>query len=376
MRNLIWISVVLVFAACQKTNYEATKVENYIEITNTVKHPKTKVLKQQDIIQAKGGNLAFYFASDEQTGKIIYSTWTNIGVDLYLLNSDGEMENELPLTAGKGPGEFSFPIGGVYFNNGDLYILDLHQKKLEIYDNELKHKDTVNINETIRLYRNPTGFFVNNDAIMITPTIPYVAVKINMEGNLSGSIKSELNESKREELIKMFGHHASVSAVDKDNNLYLVFTDRSKEYKIEKYNSDLNLLWTNNIIDEYLDILSVKRIKTSTGSVQPSRASVANSVAVDDNNIYVLRGVGGYRIWDGDTPHRDVIPGLKNGFIDAFDKECGKYLYRIQVPFLRTDGRYVMVLFSNTFTFFSIPKFDEDKHSDDTANCIIQAKLK
>lgn len=376
MKKLIWISVILLFTACQKTNYETTQVENYIEITNVVKHPKTKVLKQQDIIPIKGDDLAFYFASDEQKGTVVYSTWTNTGIDLHLLNSDGEIVKELPLAAGKGPGEFSFPIGGVCLHNGDLYILDLQQKKLEIFNDELKHKDTVNINETMRLYRNPTGIFVTDNAMMITPTVPYVAVKINMEGNLGGRIQSELDESKRDELIKMFGHHASVSAMDRDNNLYLVYTDRAKDYKIEKYDSDLNLVWTNNIIDEYLDILSVKRIKTSTGSVQPSRAGMANSVAVDENNIYVLRGVGGYRTWDGDTPRRDVIPGLKNGFIDVFDKESGRYMHRIQAPFLKTDGRYGMVLLNKSFTFFSIPQFGDDDHSDDMVNCILRAKIK
>lgn len=372
MLIIIIILSAIFIAGCSK-NYSVNKKNGYMIIENRVQGPEVKMLKKLNSKKFKNKYFYHPYFSENKIVTFYFDKSRNkkIGVFDKKLN----LLESVNLRKGKGPGEIMMGAAiGIYKNK--IYIADLLKKSFEIFNQKLEYYDTILMNNVVSaMYRNPSEIDITQNGFYFSPTIPYLVINIDFNGKLKAKIKSKKNV--KENPHRIWGWNYCL--LDANNkNVFVTYPSRSSKYIIRKYDKDLNLIWVNKIYDNYKDILKKDYIKKSDGSIQPKGCYKVNDIKVYKEKIYVLRGVGGEQVWNRNHSnyHTEEIEGVDNGFIDVFDRQNGKYLYRIKTDFLDTKLSYNFDISNDKFYFYSNVFYIEGDKIDKDSNVLTVAKLK
>ncbi|TYB32101.1 MAG: hypothetical protein FXF47_00525 [Candidatus Mcinerneyibacterium aminivorans] len=370
---IIFIAVAIIIAAGCGGNYSVDQKNGYRFIENKIKNPENKQLKKIRSKKLKNKYLYYPYFSKNKIVTFYYdeSRNKNIGVfdkNLNLLESTN-------LKKGKGPGEIMMEAAiGIYKDK--IYIADLQKKSFEIFDSRLEYHDTVLMNNVVSaMYRNPSEIDINQNGFYFSPTIPYSVINLKFNGELNAKIKSDKNVEENPH--RIWGWNYCLLDAYKDN-VFVTYPSRSSKYIIRKYDKNLNLIWENIIYDQYKDILKKSYIQKNDGSTQPKGSYKVNDIKVYKDKIYLLRGVGGEQVWNGKHSkyHIEEIEGVNNGFIDVFDSQNGKYLFRIKTEFLNTKITYDFDISNDKFYFYSNVFYLDGNKIDKDSNVLTVAKLK
>lgn len=374
MRIVIIIFLLILHLSCRKSYYSYTESDSSALVRNTVRKPLVKVPAIDKRIDFAHEELSIFADIDKKNGIITNLVYRNDEFFVQMRNSELELIKEKMLVYGKGPGEWQ-KIIGVFAADAMFGFLELQKSMIELFDAELRYKDSVPLQEGARLYFAPSSIVKTADTFLLCPTVPDQIIRIDDKGKIQAKTEQDFTPADKKEFLKYFSLNAGYMKADDDGYVYVVFSGKETTYEIRKYDSSLALVWVNNIIDEYKDVLSTKTVQLRNGSVQPSRAAASRGIDTDERYIYVLRGVGGYTVYnEEDKPVITPIPGLEHGFIDVFEKSNGKHAYRIQVPFLKTNALYSMKVYQGNFYFFSRPEYQDSTLIEGT-NCIYVARV-
>ena len=255
---------------------------------------------------------------------------------IQLRDKDLRLIREIEVSRGKGPGEFLFPAN-LQLSDEYIYMLDGAKNSVELFDLEGNYTDSWIIKSSVGIFKSVTSLVVNGTDFYIAPLIPYIAAKFNASGDVSASVKSHLENNDDG---RMWQAHASRLAMDKEGNIYLSYNET--DYRICKYDKDFNLIWDKQIEDKSNDLKDGMEMVPIADAKQPVGVFTHSTFAWKDDKLFVFRGVGGelcLEMREGEKRiGRGPIKNLKHPYIDVFsDKDCS-FLYRIEVPFVKTDS--------------------------------------
>ena len=268
---------------------------------------------------------------------------------------------------GMGPGEFMAP--SYFFIDGEkVHMLDGHKNTVEIFDYEGNNVDTVLLGNTISIFKWITSCIYDGSSYYIAPLIPDIAVKFGKDGNGLSSVKSHLKDNADG---LMWQEHACRLARDTDGNIYVSYNERG--YEIDKYDSDLNPVWTASIADRTMKKPGMSMTVIGDAK-QPVGTFTHSSFFWKDGKLFVLRGVGGEIkavMKDGrKTRESGKIEGIKNPFMDVFDAGDCSFLYRIEIPFLSTDSWAEVVPVGDSFVFSILSDDDESDYNNSVCKAV------
>ncbi len=370
----IVICLFMPLISCRKSTYYYSEQETYARIQNSVKNPLVKVLKVENRIDFTNEELSILADIDRKKAIITHLVYRDDEFFVQLRDPELHVIKEKMLVYGKGPGEWN-KIIAIFSTDSMFGFLELQKSTIELFDADLRYKDSISLREGARLYFAPSSIVKHGDTFMICPAVPNQIVRIDAKGMIQEKTAQDFKPADKNEFLKYFGLNAGYMKADDDGYVYVAFSGKENTYELRKFDSSLTLVWVNTITDEYKDVLSTKTVQLRNGSVQPSRAAASRGIDTDDRYIYVLRGVGGYTTYnEEDKPVITTIPGLQHGFIDVFEKTNGKHAFRIQAPFLKTNALYGMKVFNGKFFFFSRPEYQDDILFEGT-NCIYVASI-
>jgi len=175
---------------------------------------------------------------------------------------------------GKGPGEFLGPKLIKHFS-GLIYVIDQYIPGIQVFDEDLNYKGHITVNIPIFDLKIISE---NRIVISIPPAgQPECIIGIDSEGNPINDIKY-LN--KEQDYWKNFRKFE----IDKQGNLYVVFTF---EDKIEKFNKHNKKLWTKSLLGKK----KAKREKSKFGPSELPTEVVYKDIAFDIlGNLFILGG--------------------------------------------------------------------------------------
>lgn len=374
MRIVILLFLLVLHLSCHKSYYSYTENDSCGLVRNTVRNPSTKVLEINKRLDCAHEELSIFADIDRKNNIIAHLVYRDDEFFVQLRNPELELIKEKMLVYGKGPGEWN-KIIGVVAADSMFGFLELLKSTIELFDSELRYKDSIPLQEGARLYFAPSSIMKTDDIFLLCPTVPNQIIRIDEKGKIQSKTEQDFMPADKNEFLKYFSLNAGYMKADDDGYVYVAFSGKENTYELRKFDSSLSLVWVNAITDEYKDVLSTKTVQLRNGSVQPSRAASSRGIDTDDRYIYVLRGVGGYTTYnEEDKPVITVIPGLQHGFIDVFEKSNGKHAFRIQAPFLKTNALYSMKIFNGKFYFFSRPEYQDNILLEGT-NCIYVASI-
>lgn len=287
------------------------------------------------------------------------------------LNEKGVMSKK----EGKGPGEFSNWTPYFGFAKNSVVVLDGMKRTLEVFDTQLKHQDSILLQGEFQLYRGPSHVAYTPDGYVFSPTVPYYAVRTDKDGKIINGIPTDLKTETQEERVKLYGFNANIMRQD-DKHLFLAFQEGEDRYEIRGYDFTLAPVMVIKNDDPNNAVLSAKQIKIADGSVQPVGSLTVADFCVTDKYIYVVRASGGHisyvqsekkRVWG-------KVPGIDHPYIDVFEKTSGRFIKRIEIPFL--DTRIQVQVFSRNTSFVVIAgaAFDEDDKLIEGSNTVYICK--
>lgn len=175
---------------------------------------------------------------------------------------------------GKGPGEFVAPRFIKHFN-GLIYVTDQNIPGIQVFDEDLNYKCRITVNIPILDLK-----IISVDRIVISTLsvgTTECIIAIDSEGNPINDIKY-LN--KEQDYWKNFRKFE----IDKQGNLYVVYTF---EDKIEKFNKNNKKLWTKSLLGK-------KKVKREKSKFEPSGLPTEvmyKDIALDTlGNLFILGG--------------------------------------------------------------------------------------
>jgi hypothetical protein len=207
--------------------------------------------------------------------------------------------------------------------------------------------------------------------------MPYLLVKLNENFKVVKKVKPK-NKTRKE----LTTYNLCRTDFDSEKNIYLVFTGKKNKLEIRKYNKNLELIWINKIFDSNNKKLSPEMFtyKGDDGGkhFQMGGSMNANAIELYEGNLYLLRAAGGNKTYKK-TDEKLIkntykIKDIKNPYIDVYDSQNGKFIYRISCDFLKTNLNYKMKIINDLFYFASQPNFD-NKKLQKGSNQILKAKL-
>ncbi|TYB31261.1 MAG: hypothetical protein FXF47_05030 [Candidatus Mcinerneyibacterium aminivorans] len=373
MKKLAFFSLIvgiILFFGCSSKKYHTEKKKDHLLIKNNIKDnldiKQFHLLDEKSFPSEKRLHLYLHAANEDMLGTII-----NKNSDRYLILVDKKLNivEEKKLKKGRGPGEVGNWLPGMGMSNEQLYILDNRKNSIEIFNMNLEYEDTCQINSSdFRMNFGFTDINSVDDSFVLAPVISLsediIGAKINKKGKLLGYIEGEKPSGQIEHFsIKNLARYTK----GPDKKLYMVMIGYKNKYLIRKYDKNLNLLWENEINDGLQQILSPEIVRFKDGSFELQGGRACSNIDVDEENIYVLRGVGGINKfeWKDNRKvrhHKDIKP-INCGFVDVFDKKSGKFKYRIKGEFLNTKQDYSLYVIDNKFYFIS-PYSNKYKYSN------------
>lgn len=361
MKWLLLLLVCGLVMSCSK-NFSVKEVDGVKYIVNT---PAVKVVTELSSIASMDlseNDLLYKAAVDPDSGKFLTVTVdraTKKG-SIRIFSDALEKITSMEMKEGKGPGEFSRWVPYFGFHNGDIYILDGNKRAFEVFGQDMKSKDTILLNGDFNIYRGTSFAAFLPDGYVFSPTVPYYAVRTNLEGEFQNGIMTDLKATTEEERMKWFGYNANILRQDV-SNIYITFLEGEDRYVIYVYDNNLKPVWQMKIIDPLNAVLCAKQIKVANGSVQPVGTYTVVDMIVDDNNIYVLRGCGGFTTYSmkDDKYSSNPIPDIKNPYLDVFDKKSGRFTKRIQIPFISSSREVRIQKKGDKFYLFVLAEYDD-----------------
>ncbi|HMA68318.1 MAG TPA: hypothetical protein VKN74_00465 [Candidatus Mcinerneyibacterium sp.] len=303
-------------------------------------------------------NINLYHKVEYFNNKIIIYQNFGSGNNIYEYDMNLNLIKSRKYTKGKGPGEFQW-FNNMTGVNNKLYCTDGMKNTIEIFNSDFKYEDTIIPKGNFRFYSGMTDLVKIDNYFYISPTFPHVMIKVNEKN----SKIEKFIKSNSDEMSKMGMYN--IVKIDSDGEyIYMIPIGREKQYTISKYDRDLDLVWEKQFDDGLVNELSLKIVELGN-RFEANGAPPTMGLIVDDGKIYNLRGVGGYKEWtreEGKVKFENLkIKSIDNGFVDVFDSDTGKMLYRIEGDFLNTQRDYQMLKVDDRFYFLS---YYNDNNSD------------
>jgi len=192
---------------------------------------------------------------------------------------------------GQGPAEFYLPSSLDLDHQGYMYVSDSQNQRVQILKPDGTEHKTITFTQTspgIVKLNTPGELVMGKGGIMIriggsqsdSPELPKIIKVLDMEGN----VQREFGEAKKfkDEFIERNANSFHF-ALDKDDNVYVAFDYQNR---IEKYSFDGRLLWSSDRDLNYSTDLSKLKadVKRSGGGVSvrmPEMNRCSNGIAVD-----------------------------------------------------------------------------------------------
>ncbi len=254
---------------------------------------RLELVKTLGDINAEDENIAFYMPSD-----IVFDAQGN----WYILDTgnhriqkfspDGKYLDTIG-SRGQGPGEMSYPVSLDIDPQGNLLVSDPNNQRVQILLPDGKEYKTIRMTQgtigvariltTGQLVMNASGGFImmgmgEEDKDKELPKLMKI---IDLEGNTQKEFGTQHDYKNR--MLNRRGNSV-LFAVDKDNNIFLVFPFQNR---IEKYSPEGKLLWKSDRELNYSMAPPKNKGKREArgGSVRiqaPQMNRCTNGVAVDD----------------------------------------------------------------------------------------------
>ncbi len=259
-----------------------------------------ELVKTLGNINAEDENIAFYMPTD-----IVFDAQGN----WYILDTgnhriqkfspDGKYLDTIG-SRGQGPGEMSYPVSLDIYPEGNLLVSDPNNQRVQILLPDGKEYKTIRMTQgtigaariltTGQLVMNASGGFVmigmgEEDK---DKELPKLIKIIDMEGNTQKEFGTQRDYKNM--MLNRMGNQV-LFAVDKDNNIFLVFPFQNR---IEKYSQEGKLLWRSDRELNYSMAPPKNKGKREVrgGNVRieaPQMNRCANGIAVDDQGrIWVI----------------------------------------------------------------------------------------
>ena len=287
-------------------------VEKIIEITD---YPASNIVNCMGLYN----NLIYIMTVDYQKRKFV----------LKFFNKKGREVKKLTFDAGKGPGEM-IHTGGVEIYNNKIYILDLQLKRLSYFTIKGDLIDTINMRNTGLIL----NFEIKEDIMYFFSKNKYGLGKYNIKTN---------------EIIKGIKR----TKFPENNDIYQGGVLESDGENI--YFGKLSLPYRISYLNEALDIK--KKIVTETKGYEKViwRKKEDNSFTFGDYMINSM-AVNGKYLYTPFLTKRKVLKNGKNqlkevdGFINVYNKNTGKYIYKIINKNLKDlNGIYSIIGVNNEY---------------------------
>ncbi len=351
---------ILFFISCKSEKFISKKENGHKIINNKIKKEKEiknfKVIKKKKVAIKTKIHLYLHSANDDKLGIVTYKN-----SDKYLQLYDKELKliKEMKLTNGSGPGEFGSWIPGMGMSENEIYILDAKKNSIEMFNKELNFIDSYPINSSkFRMSFGFTRVLKLPDSMLVAPVMSMSEDIIGAEMNFDGSLEKYIQGEEPEGKIKHFNIKNLVRTdIGPENKIYMVMIGYNNKYLLRKYNENLGLVWENTVDDGLQKTLSPEIITFKNGTFELNGGRACSNIEVDNNNLYVLRGVGGINKFEWKdnrkVRHHKDIEEIDSGFVDVFDKKTGKFKYRIKGDFLNTKQDYFLYILDGKYYFVS-----------------------
>jgi hypothetical protein len=190
---------------------------------------------------------------------------------------------------GQGPGEFSFPTSLDFDHLGNLVITDRRGRKIQIFskDGSLLKTITMTKNAYSRIYALISGLMATrgtggyNIEGKDKEPLPKLIRLLDAEGNIQREFGEMFDYKHR--MLNQRGNSFHF-VVDDNDFIYLAF---SHQNRIDKYSPEGKLLWKAdrilNFTTKPLSKGKIERTKTSQSFYAPRMNSVSEGIAVDNN---------------------------------------------------------------------------------------------
>jgi len=366
---------ILIIISCSKKSFEKEvkngKIYLMNNIENNIKTKKFKVIKKLKLKK----RMIHYYLHDTGNNKLAFVNYYKNNRYLSIYDSELNLINHYQIQKGKGPGELHRWLPGMNINDKYLYFLDNRKNSVEIFDFKMNYIDSILFNSSdFRLNYGDTHIYKNNGNYIVgcvaSKTKNLFSVKVNDKGKMINYIKG----FKKQKDLPFNLKNLSIISMDTEGFIYAAMIGLNNKYQIRKYNKNMELVWINNIDDGYQKILSpeVHFFPNNTFELDGGRA--CSNLIIRNSKIYVLRGVGGLNKWSWENNSKKrskiKISGINNGFVDVFNKDSGKFMYRIIGDFLSTLNDYKLYKIKDYYYFVS-PYNSKSSNS----NQIIMAKI-
>jgi len=361
MKWLISIALCCVIAGCSK-DFSVKEIDGVKHISNTITVKESTELQITSSLDLPDTDLIFRGAVDNDSGKVFIVSRDKVTRkrSLTLYSEKMESQSVMEIKKGKGPGEFGDWVPFYGFHHGDIYILDGTKRTFEVFGMDLKLKDTILLNGDFNLYRGTSFAAFLPDGYIFSPTVPYYAVRTNSLGEFQNGVMTDLKVTNEEERMKMYGYNANIMRQD-NSHIYITFIEGEDRYIINSYDLTLKPVWQMKINDPLNVYLCAKQIKVANGSVQPVGTYTVVDMVVDEKYIYVLRGCGGFVTYSmkDDKYTSNPIPEIKNPYLDVLEKTTGRYVKRIQIPFISSSREVRIQKKGEKFYLFVLAEYDD-----------------
>jgi len=250
-------------------------------------------------MESDDDNVLFYMPSDiafDKDGNIYVLDSGNHRIQKF--SQDGQYLATIG-NAGEGPGEFQYPFSFDIDKEGYLYVSDSGNQRIQVLTPDGKDHKTIKLTDLDvgdisllgqdRLLMAGGGLFSFRLGMMEEePALPKIFKILDFEGE----VQKEFGDQRdyKEPLTNRIGN-MFMSAVDKDNNVYVTFNAQNR---IEKFNPDGKLQWrADRELNYDTDAPKKKGRRSSSGgniSIEaPQMNRCSSGIAADDQGrVWVI----------------------------------------------------------------------------------------
>lgn len=249
-------------------------------------------------MESDDDNVLFYMPSDidfDNDGNIYVLDSGNHRIQKF--TRDGEYLATIG-NAGEGPGEFQYPFSFDIDSEGFLYVSDSGNQRIQVLKPSGNDHKTIKLTDIDvgdinlfgqdRLIMAGGGLFSFRMGMEEEQSLPKIFKVLDFKGQVQNEFGNQRDY--KDPLTNRIGN-MFISAVDKDNNVYVTF---SAQNRIEKYSPDGKLLWRADRELNYDTDSPKKKGKrhSSGGNVSieaPQMNRCSSGIAVDDKGrVWVI----------------------------------------------------------------------------------------